>query len=236
MSSQNHIFMVEDDLNFGTVMKSYLEIHNFKVTWITDGNLAINAFKKENFDICILDVMLPNLDGFGVATLIRELSLDIPLIFLTAKTLKEDILMGFKLGADDYITKPFDSEILIAKLHALLARQASRQAILNQPNSKEFQLGKLLFNAELRTIITPTETVTLSPKEASLLQLLCIDKNKILQREKALMQIWGDNSYFTTRSMDVFITKLRKYLKDEPLVEIINIHGSGYQLRDTSAE
>ncbi len=236
MIEQHHIFMVEDDLNFGTVMKSYLEIHNFKVTWITDGNLAINAFKKDRFDICILDVMLPNLDGFGVAKLIRELTLDIPLIFLTAKTLKEDILMGFKLGADDYITKPFDSEILIAKIQALLVRQANRQEIFNQPNSKEFQLGKLVFNAEFRTITSPTSKITLSPKEASLLQLLCIEKNKILQREKALMQIWGDNSYFTTRSMDVFITKLRKYLKEESSIEIINIHGSGYQLRDSSIE
>ncbi len=229
---QQHIFMVEDDLNFGTVMKSYLEIHNFKVTWITDGSLAFKAFQSDKFDLCILDVMLPNLDGFGVATLIREVTLDIPLIFLTAKTLKEDILMGFKLGADDYITKPFDSEILIAKINVLLARQTVRQTIMSSPETKEFTLGKLHFNAELRTIVTPTETHTLSPKEASLLQMLCIDKNKILQREKALVQIWGDNSYFTTRSMDVFITKLRKYLREEPSVEIINIHGSGYQLRD----
>ena len=232
MEKQHHIFMVEDDLNFGTVMKSYLEIHNFKVTWVADGGEAFEAFQKGTFDMCILDVMLPNADGFEVATLIREVTLDIPLIFLTAKTLKEDILMGFKLGADDYVTKPFDSEILIAKITALLARQDARQEQFGQSDSNEYKLGRLHFNAQLRTIITPTETHTLSPKEASLLQMLCVEKNKILQREKALIQIWGDNSYFTTRSMDVFITKLRKYLREEPAVEIINIHGSGYQLRD----
>lgn len=234
MEKQSHIFMVEDDLNFGTVMKSYLEIHNFEVTWVTDGSLAISAFKNGSYDLCILDVMLPNLDGFGVAALIREVTVDIPLIFLTAKTLKEDILMGFKLGADDYVTKPFDSEILIAKINALLARNAMRQASLAQSDAKEFQLGKLHFNAEMRTVTTPTEVFTLSPKESALLYMLCVEKNKILQREKALVQIWGDNTYFTTRSMDVFITKLRKYLKEEPSIEIINIHGSGYQLKETA--
>lgn len=234
MGQQHHIFLVEDDLNFGTVMKSYLEIHNFKVTWISDGGEAFAAFQNDTFDMCILDVMLPNADGFEVATLIRQVTLDIPLIFLTAKTLKEDILMGFKLGADDYVSKPFDSEILIAKITALLARKDARQTQLSQPDSNEFKLGSLYFNAQLRTVTTPTEVHTLSPKEAALLQMLCVDKNKILQREKALMQIWGDNSYFTTRSMDVFITKIRKYLREEPSVEIINIHGSGYQLRDKS--
>ncbi len=221
--------MVEDDRNFGTVLKSYMEINGFIVTWVMDGKDAIREFSNGEFDICILDVMLPNIDGFTIARDIREMDKSIPLIFLTAKTLKEDILEGFNIGADDYITKPFDSEILILKIKAILNRH-SEAAGESEP--REFNIGGVNFDADYRKLTFPDNTVIqLSPKESDLLRMLCVEKNKILPREKALKTIWGDNNYFTTRSMDVYITKLRKYFKKVPGVAIVNIHGSGYQLR-----
>lgn len=226
--SKKNIFMVEDDQNFGAVLKSYLEIHEYVVTWINDGALAIEEFKRSDFDICILDVMLPNVDGFSIASQIRELDSNIPFVFLTAKTLKDDILKGFRLGADDYITKPFDSEVLLCKINAILNRNRSAEG---NEDKLIFKLGKYHFNFELRSIRTEDIQHKLTPKEAELLKLLCQHKNKTLPRETALIRIWGDNSYFTTRSMDVFITKLRKYLKDDPRIEIVNVHSSEYRLQ-----
>jgi DNA-binding response OmpR family regulator len=220
--------MVEDDRNFGTVMKSYLEINGFEVSWVKDGRFAMQRFREDAFDVCILDVMLPNVDGFSIARDIREENNHIPLIFLTAKTLKEDVLQGFSVGADDYVTKPFDSEILICKIRAILNRQNNITPI---DETREYQIGTVTFNADYRKLSTPSEEIQLSPKESDLLHLLCKEQNRILSREMALKKIWGDSNYFTTRSMDVYITKLRKYLKDVKGVEIINIHGSGYQLR-----
>ncbi len=226
---KNRIFMVEDDRNFGTVLKSYMEINGFTVTWVMDGKDAMREFRNGEFDICILDVMLPNIDGFSIARDIREMDKSIPLIFLTAKTLKEDILEGFNIGADDYITKPFDSEILILKIKAILNRHSEA---MNEAEPREFVVGGVNFDADYRKLTFPDNTVIqLSPKESDLLRMLCVEKNKILPREKALKTIWGDNNYFTTRSMDVYITKLRKYFKKVPGVAIVNIHGSGYQLR-----
>ncbi|GAF03950.1 response regulator transcription factor [Saccharicrinis fermentans] len=228
MSDKKKVFMVEDDQNFGTVMKSYLEINGFEVTWVKDGINALKTFLTGHFDICILDVMLPNVDGFTIGREIKAKEEEIPLIFLTAKTLKEDILEGFGIGADDYITKPFDSEILIAKINAILNRSSSKE---NENTPSLFQLGRIEFNYELRTLTSPDKVHQLSPKEAELLKMLCLDINKVMPREKALKSIWGENSYFTTRSMDVYITKLRKYLREEPKIEIVNIHGSGYLLK-----
>ena len=219
--------MVEDDKNFGAVLKSYLEIHDFHVEWIEDGSLAIDAYKRERFSICILDVMLPNVDGFTIARQIRELDEDVPLIFLTAKTLKKDVLEGFRIGADDYITKPFDSEVLLFKIKAILKRNLQQ---VNDRIRNEYQIGRYLFNHDQRTVAHDKEVQKLSPKESELLYLLCRQMNSVLSREEALKSIWGDDNYFTTRSMDVFITKLRKYLKEDPSVEIVNIHGSGYKL------
>ena len=225
----NRIFMVEDDRNFGTVLKSYMEINGFTVTWVMDGKDALKEFRNGEYDICILDVMLPNIDGFTIARDIREIDKSIPLIFLTAKTLKEDIMEGFNIGADDYITKPFDSEILILKIKAILNRHAETE---KESETREFNIGGVNFDADYRKLTFPDNTVIqLSPKESDLLRMLCEEKNKILPREKALKTIWGDNNYFTTRSMDVYITKLRKYFKKVPGVAIVNIHGSGYQLR-----
>jgi len=220
--------MVEDDKNFGAVMKSYLSIHDYDVEWVDDGALAMDTYKKYKFDLCILDVMLPHVDGFTIAAGIRKLDEKIPIIFLTAKTLKKDILEGFRLGADDYITKPFDSEVLLMKIKAILKRNRMFSA---GSEMKEFQIGMYVFNPSLRSITNDNTVQKLSPKESDLLKMLCIHMNQVLPREEALLSIWGEDNYFTTRSMDVFMSKLRKYLKDDPSVEISTVHGSGYILK-----
>jgi len=219
------IFLVEDDENFGAVLKAYLELHKFSVQWITDGANAINTFKNSDYDLCILDVMLPNVDGFCIAKEIKQINSKIPLIFLTAKTLKNDVLEGYKTGADDYITKPFDSEVLLYKINAILKR--------NQNLSKDFnnfEIGLYKFDYLLRTLSIENNQKKLSPKEAELLKLLCLEMNNILPYKKALKEIWGDNNYFTKRSMDVYITKLRKYLNEDEGIKIISLHNSGYRL------
>nr|WP_321452227.1 response regulator transcription factor [uncultured Carboxylicivirga sp.] len=231
MAELKRVFMVEDDRNFGTVMKAYLEINKFSVTWVQDGMLAFTKFKESEYDICVLDVMLPNVDGFTIARQIKEDTPDIPIVFLTAKVMKEDVLEGFRTGADDYITKPFDSEILICKINAILNRHKSTE---NTKLKEIYEIGEAKFNSSLRTIEFRDQFYKLSPKEGDLLLLLCQTENKVLARDTALKQVWGETGYFTTRSMDVYITKLRKYLKDVPDVEIINIHGSGYQLKTNS--
>jgi DNA-binding response OmpR family regulator len=228
MNGDLKIFMVEDDKNFGAELKSYLSIHDYEVEWIHDGAKALDVFSSRNFDLCILDVMLPHVDGFTIATEIRKINEHIPIIFLTAKTLKKDILEGFRLGADDYITKPFDSEVLLMKIKAILRRNT----FLNDPSEqKEFSIGKYTFKADLRTILYEGVEQKLSPKESELLRLLCVHMNQVLPREEALISIWGEESYFTTRSMDVFMSKIRKYLKDDPRVGIETVHGSGYILK-----
>lgn len=218
--------MVEDDLSFGSVLKSYLELNDFKVTWVDDGKYAIDKFRSDNYQICILDVMLPNVDGFTIGTEIRKINKEIPMVFLTAKSLKEDILKGYNVGADDYITKPFDTEVLLCKVQAIIKRQSTEPVV----NEVIFTIGSYRFDSKLRTVIREGTEQKLSPKEADLLKLLCLNKNELLPRETALRKIWGDDGYFTARSMDVFITKLRKYLSDDPLIEIKNIHGSGFLL------
>ncbi|AHW59330.1 DNA-binding response regulator, OmpR family, contains REC and winged-helix (wHTH) domain [Draconibacterium orientale] len=230
MTIKQHIFLVEDDLSFGAVLKSYLELNDFEVTWVDDGKYAVDKFIAESFQICILDVMLPNIDGFTIGTEIRKLDANIPMVFLTAKTLKEDILKGYNVGADDYITKPFDTEVLLCKIQAIIKRQST------QPVRDEFlfSIGSYSFDSKLRSISRNGEKQKLSPKEADLLKLLCQNKNELLSRETALRKIWGEDGYFTARSMDVFITKLRKYLKDDPNIEIKNIHGSGFLLEVNS--
>lgn len=222
------IFLLEDDKSFGEVLKAYLEIHEFEVFWVQDGQEAIDKFDDSKFDFCILDVMLPHIDGFSVAKAIREKSPEIPFIFLTAKTLKEDELRGYELGADDYIKKPFDSEVLIYKIKAIMGRKG----IKNASNQHLFDIGKYHFNSMVRelTFEGNEQIEKLSPKEAQLLQLLLALNGDVLERQKALNSIWGNDNYFTTRSMDVYITKLRKYLKLDSRIQIINIHGSGYRL------
>ena len=224
MSKKKSLFFVEDDLSFGAVLKSYLEICNFSVTWLDDGKHAVSAFKEGIYDRCLLDVMLPNVDGFSIGREIRSIDPHIPIIYLTAKSLKEDIITGYRLGADDYIIKPFDADVLLYKIAVVLKRSEGVTGSENQM----FQIGKYTFDARLREIKLDGEKQMLSPKESALLKLLCENRNELLSREIALKRIWGDDGYFTTRSMDVFITKLRKYLKDDPSIEIRNIHGSGF--------
>jgi DNA-binding response OmpR family regulator len=226
MTKRPQIFLVEDDLSFGAVLKSYLEISEFEVDWIDDGKYAMERFRKSEFDVCILDVMLPHVDGFTIASEIRKINPEIPIIFLTAKNLREDVLMGYRIGADDYITKPFDTEVLIFKLRAVLKRK-------NSNSNKEpdlYQIGTYSFDFKLRTIEHQGSKQKLSPKEAELLKMLCDNQNELLPREAALKKIWGDDGYFTARSMDVYLTKLRKLFAEDPSVEIRNIHGSGFML------
>jgi two-component system OmpR family response regulator len=230
MPSKIKIFMLEDDVNFGSVLKLYLEMHDFDVTWVDDGMKAVSSFREGCYDICILDVMLPHVDGFTVARDIRRINSAMPMIFLTAKTLKEDMLEGYRIGADDYIKKPFDSEVLIYKIKAILRRNNGRG--LAAGGQDRYTIGKFSFDYNRRIISdhTCTTSVKISPKEAELLRLLCLYRNSILPREHALRSIWGDDNYFTTRSMDVFIAKLRKYLKDDPSIEIMTVHGVGFKL------
>lgn len=229
MSSIN-VLLVEDDTNFGSVLKAYLSINEFNVTWVNDGAKAFKTFIEGTFDICVLDVMLPNVDGFTIGRRIKEHNPRIPLIFLTAKTLKNDIQEGFSIGADDYITKPFDSEVLIWKINAILNRDKLSNGGA-QPAKTTYEIGIYTFDSEVRTLSHNGNEEKLSPREADLLKLLIENTNNVLQRDKALLTIWKDDSYFAGRSMDVYITKLRKYLKDDPSIEISSVHGTGFMLR-----
>lgn len=219
------VFLVEDDLSFGSVLKSYLEIYDFVVDWVDDGKYAVEHFRKGTFDICILDVMLPHVDGFTIASEIRQINDTIPITFLTAKKMKEDVLKGYDVGGDDYITKPFDTDILLAKIRAILARRE-----MHNGTKDIYEVGKFTFNSKLRTLTSDSEVKKLSPKEAQLLELLVINANEMISREMALKKIWGNNDYFTARSMDVYITKLRKFLAEDQRLNIKNIHGAGFQL------
>ncbi len=221
------ILLCEDDTNLGMVLKNYLELNDYEVVLERDGRLGLAAFQREKFDICLLDVMMPNMDGFTVAEEIRDINPDVPLFFLSAKTMKEDIIQGYKLGADDYITKPFDSEVLLHKIKAILKRN---EEMHKEEANAEFDLGKYHFNPRLRELTVNGKVQTLSPKENELLKMLSEYKNDLLPREAALKKIWGSDTYFNGRSMDVYIAKLRKYLKEDPKIEIVNIHGNGFRL------
>lgn len=230
----NKILLVEDEQNFGDVLRSYLEMHDFDITLAKDGVDGLEAFRKGDFDLCILDVMMPKKDGFTLAADIRNLNKEIPIIFLTAKNMKEDVLQGFKVGADDYISKPFNSEVLLARINAILKRMSGR-IVPEVEDVKIFKIGKYSFNFPLRILTFEGDenfNEKLSPKEAELLKMFALKINDVVTRAEALTKIWGEDSYFTARSMDVFVTKLRKYLKEDTNLEIVNIHGNGFQLLD----
>ncbi len=239
-TENNRILLVEDDQNFGDVLRSYLEMHEYNVTLATDGAAGLESYHKGEFDLCIFDVMMPKKDGFMLAKEIREKDTDMPIIFLTAKTMKEDVLQGFKIGADDYITKPFNSEELLYRIQAILKRSQAKPDAREE--IKEFIIGKYHFNYPLRILTflgdgeQEEDKSKLSPKEAQLLRMFCMYMNDILPRSEALTKIWGEDNYFTARSMDVFVTKLRKYLKRDSNIEIVNIHGNGFQLLVKSGE
>ena len=229
MKTNKKILLVEDDSNFGRILKEYLSINKYNVDLASNGIEGYEKFTRSEYDLCILDVMMPYKDGFTLAKEIREKNDQIPIIFLTAKTLKEDVLKGYKIGADDYLTKPFDSEILLAKIKSLF----SRKNLLKSDNSTvyEFNFGKFNFNSKLRMLNHGSdEPIKLSPKENELLKMLVLNLNDLLPRDIALNKIWRDDNYFTSRSMDVYIAKLRKYLETNNKIKIINIHGEGFRL------
>ena len=220
------ILLCEDDENLGMLLREYLQTKGYNVTLAPDGEAGFQHFSNEKFDLCILDVMMPKKDGFTLAQDIRKVNSVIPIVFLTAKSLKEDVLEGFRIGADDYITKPFSMEEMLLRIEAIMRRISGKKS----KNGTEYQLGSMIFDAQKQTLVTDNGTTKLTTKECELLALLVQNANSILERNYALKTIWVEDNYFNARSMDVYITKLRKLLKDDPEVEIINIHGKGYKL------
>lgn len=221
------ILLCEDDINLGKVIKDYLELNDYEVVLERDGRMGLVAFQREKFDLCLLDIMMPKMDGFQLAEAIRDINPDVPLFFLSAKTMKEDIIEGYRLGADDYITKPFDSDVLLLKIKAILKRN---EELNRETENAEYDLGIYHFVPRLRELSHNGQMLTLSPKETELLKLLCVHKNDLMPRDVALKKIWGSDTYFNGRSMDVYVAKLRKYFKDDPNIEISNIHGNGFRL------
>ena len=226
MDDNIKIMLCEDDENLGMLLREYLQAKGFSAELYPDGEAGYRAFMKQKYDICILDVMMPKKDGFTLAQEIRQANADVPIIFLTAKQLKEDILEGFKIGADDYITKPFSMEELVFRVEAILRRVRGKK----NKESSVYRVGNFTFDTQKQLLTIGDKQTKLTTKENELLALLCCHANEILQRDFALKTIWIDDNYFNARSMDVYITKLRKHLKDDPQIEIINIHGKGYKL------
>jgi two-component system, OmpR family, response regulator len=226
--NKQHLLLVEDDKNFGMVLKDYLLLNGYEVTHVTDGEMALETLSMQNFDLCIFDVMMPKKDGFTVAKAFKQMLLNTPFVFLTAKSLKEDVLLGYQLGAEDYIIKPFDSEVLLHKLKVILKRKATENL-----TSNVLQIGKAVLNRSIRLLTVNDKEYKLSPKECNLLCLLYEHKNGIMPRTLALKKIWQEDNYFTGRSMDVYITKLRKYLQADSSISINNLHGTGYALMVT---
>lgn len=228
-NSNKKILIVEDDPNFGKILREYLTLNDYDIVLAKNGIEGYEKFNKSNFDLCILDVMMPYKDGFTLAKEIREKNDEVPIFFLTAKHLKEDVLKGFKIGGDDYMTKPFDSEVLLAKIKATLNR--NKKSFIPEIDIFEFDFSDFKLNSKLRILTYKNEqNIKLSPKENQLLRLLVIHVNDLLPRETALNKIWRDDNYFTSRSMDVYISKLRKYLVKDKKVQILNIHGEGFRL------
>ena len=229
ITENKKILLVEDDPNFGTVLKDYLMMNDYDVILAKNGMEGFEKFKKDDYDLCILDVMMPYKDGFTLAKEIREKNKEVPIIFLTAKAMKEDVLKGYKIGADDYLNKPFDSEVLLMKIKAIIQRKSKET--VSDSKQFDFVFGNFHLNAKLRYLTYKDQAPNkLSPKENDLLRLLALHKNDLMPRELALTKIWRDDNYFTSRSMDVYIAKLRKYLSVDDEVEIINIHGEGFRL------
>jgi len=227
MNTKIRILLAEDDENLGPLLKEYLQAKNYETDLVIDGEKAFKSFQKNLYDLCILDVMMPLKDGFTVAKEIRAINKDIPIMFLTAKSLKDDILHGFKIGADDYITKPFNMEELLFRIEAILRRTKADSKFTGETI---YKLGKYTFDFQKQALSSNDNVHKLTTKESELLKMLCDNINDVLERNYALKSIWEDDSYFNARSMDVYITKLRKYLKDEPSVEILNVHGKGFKL------
>ncbi len=224
------ILLVEDDPNLGLLLQDFLQIKgNFEVVLCQDGEEGLKVFSKHNFDLCILDVMMPKKDGFALGKEIRKQNENVPIIYATAKTMIEDKALAYDIGADDYITKPFRIEELLLRINAIFKRLSKRNQDA-EPQQNQFEIGQYTFDFTTQMISFKGNMQKLSTKEAELLRLLCLKMNTVLTREEALLSIWHDDNYFNGRSMDVFLSKLRKYLKDDPKVEILNVHGKGYKL------
>ncbi len=223
------ILLVEDDIDFATILKQYLEIHNFSIQWVKDGEEAIEIFQKQPFDICVFDVMMPKMDGFTLAEKINQLNAAIPFIFLTARNQSEDKIKGLKLGADDYIVKPFEAEELILRINAILKRSEKRN--FETTLETEIKIGNYIFDTKRLQLKFNTKTQQLSEKEASLIEFLIVNKNKLLKREQILNAVWQTDDYFSGRSMDVYISKLRKYFSDDSSISIESIRNVGLEFK-----
>ena len=221
------ILLVEDDKNLGTILYDFLNVKGFSVDQTFNGEEGFNLFKEKKFDICLIDIMMPKMDGFTLAKKIRAIDKQTPFLFLTAKSMLNDKIEGFNLGADDYVTKPFSMEELILRIHAILKRTLS---LPGEENKNEFILGNYTFNYNKRLLSFDSQQKKLTQKECELLHLLCLHENNTLERSEALLRIWKDDSYFNARSMDVYITKLRSYLKDDSSLQLLNMHGTGFKL------
>lgn len=228
MDTHFKLLLVEDDANLGTLLAEYLRVKGFDVELRSDGAAGLKAYSQGGFDLLLLDVMMPVKDGFTLAREIRLKDQQVPIIFLTAKSMKQDTIQGFQSGADDYLTKPFSMEELVLRVQAVLKRAKGPAGAQDQPQS--YALGSYMFDVRKQLLARGGAEKKLTTKESELLRLLCLHRNGLLERRLALREIWGDDNYFNGRSMDVYIAKLRKYLKDDPEVEIINIHGQGFRL------
>ncbi len=224
----NKILLVEDDPNLGQILKEYLELKKFEVMLARDGKAGLQSFRDEDFEVCIFDVMMPIMDGFTLAEEVRKINDKVPIIFLTAKSMREDTIKGLQIGADDYITKPFSMEELLLRIKAILRRTAANSE--TAVGVTEYKVGDFTFEYDTQLLKGLSTTQKLTSKESELLRMLCIHKNQTMERSKALKAIWHDDNYFASRSMDVYITKLRKYLKSDRKVQIINVHGTGFKL------
>ena len=227
---KQHILLVEDDINFGNLLRDTLTFNDYEVTLERDGVQGLRAFKQGNFDLCIFDIMMPKKDGLTLATEVKEIDNGQPLIFLTAKGQKEDIIAGYSAGADDYLVKPFDTDVLLYKIQAIIGRKSAE--VEEEPD--ELIIGKFTFFPKIRQLILNGEVVRLSPKESDLLKIMIAHRNQLLPRSKALLKIWKEDNYFTGRSMDVYVAKLRKYLRPDERLRIENVHGEGFRLVDES--
>ena len=226
MDDKKKILLCEDDENLGMLLREYLQAKGYETTLCVDGEEGYRAYMEGKFDLCVFDVMMPRKDGFTLAKEIRQSNKEIPIVFLTARNMKEDVFKGFEIGADDYLTKPFSMEELTYRIEAIMRRLATRKSM----QRTVFPLGSFTFDTQKQTLTNAENNIKLTTKECELLTLLCLNVNNILQRDYALKTIWVDDNYFNARSMDVYITKLRKHLKDDPNVEILNVHGKGYKL------
>ncbi len=226
MESKMHILLCEDDENLGMLLMEYLQAKGYDAELCLDGDIGYKTFMKGHFDLCVFDVMMPKKDGFELAAEIRQQNAEVPIIFLTAKNLKEDIIKGFKIGADDYLTKPFSMDELVFRMEAIMRRVRGKKSV----NMTQYRIGNYTFDTQRQVLAINGEQTKLTTKESELLALLCAHANEVLLRDLALKTIWIDDNYFNARSMDVYITKLRKHLKQDPSVEINNVHGKGYRL------